>query len=267
MTMSKKCPQKAIIFARVSSVNQAEGRSLNSQVSHLQAYCKEKDLEAIKEFQLIENSTTKDKRRFLEMINFIKKQEGSIALIVDSVDRLQRSFKEVPIFEGLRMSGKLALHFVKENQVLDKKSNSAQLMAYQLFNLMATNYARAISDNAKRSVQAKLERGEYMGRAPFGYRHILLLTGKKKITICPVNSVVVIEIFNLYSEEFNSINSLAKKFELSLPVVSKMLSNPFYYGDMCIKSHSKLYHHKYERLISKRLFDECQKVRKLRKNA
>ena len=56
-------------------------------------------------------------------------------------------------------------------------------------------------------------------------------------------------------------------FELAFPFVSKPLTNPFYYEEMRIKSHKTLYPHNYDKLISKRLFDECHKVRKTSKNA
>ena len=114
MTSSKKRPQKAIIFARVSSKNQEEGYSLIAQVSRMQEYCKRNGLEVIYEFQLIETSTSADRAFFYNMLECINNQEEPIALVVDSVYRLQRSFKEIPIFEGLRMSGKLTLHFVKK---------------------------------------------------------------------------------------------------------------------------------------------------------
>jgi len=160
MTSSKKRPQKAIIFARVSSKNQEEGYSLIAQVSRMQEYCKRNGLEVVYEFQLIETSISANRAFFCNMIECIKKQEEPIALVVDGIDRLQRSFKEIPIFKELRMSGKLALHFIKETQVLDKKSNSAQLMAYQIHALIASNYATTISDNVKRGFGEKRRNGE-----------------------------------------------------------------------------------------------------------
>ena len=105
---------KAIIFARVSSKNQEEGYSLIAQVSRMQEYCKRNGLEVVYEFQLIETSTSADRAFVFNMLECIKNQEEPIALVVDSVYRFQRSFKEIPIFEELRMSGKLALHFIKK---------------------------------------------------------------------------------------------------------------------------------------------------------
>ena len=89
MTSSKKSPQKALIFARVSSSNQAEGHSLNAQVSRLQAYCKQNNLEIVKEFSVVESSKTRYKKEFLEIINFIKKQKTKMILVCDSIDMIE----------------------------------------------------------------------------------------------------------------------------------------------------------------------------------
>lgn len=58
------------------------------------------------------------------MIDFIKKQKEKVALVCLKIDRLQRSFREVPILESLRKSNKLVLHFVSENQILDSDANN-----------------------------------------------------------------------------------------------------------------------------------------------
>jgi len=50
-------------------------------------------------------------------------------------------------------------------------------------------------------------------------------------------------------------------------VIAALLKNPFYYGEMYVKKYNKFFPHKYEPLISKALFDECQRVTKLRAQA
>jgi DNA invertase Pin-like site-specific DNA recombinase len=260
--MSKKCPQKAIIFARVSSVNQVEGHSLNAQVSRLQAYCKQNNLEVVQEFQLIESSTICDRRQFHYMLNFIKKQKTKIVLVCDSVDRLQRSFREVPVLEKLRITGKLSIHFLRENQVLDTEYSSAQLTTYQMFVMMAKAYTNSIIENAKRGIQFKLQKGEWISKAPFGYKNITLKNGKKGIAIDNDKSLIVKEIFNLYSAG-KSLSDISEKFGLSKNIIYRIVNNSFYYGEMQVKG--KLYIHKYDKIITKELFDKCQSIRKTAK--
>ena len=276
MTKSVQKPAKAIIFARVSSVEQKDNNSLDAQIFKMKEYCIKKNYEVIKEIKLVESSTRGEREHFYEMINFIKKQEEPIALIVDSVDRLQRSFKEVPILEELRVANKVSIHFLREKQVLDKKANSAQLMAYQMFVLMATAYANSISENAKRGVQLKLEKGECTCKAPLGYLNVRDKTGNANIIIDAQKAPLVKKIFEMYSlgstslgdlEKFAKDNNLTNTFfkgsikTISKNVISCLLKNPFYYGEIYVQSHDKYYPHKYEKIIDRDLFNKCQDVR------
>lgn len=198
------------------------------------------------------------------MLECIKNQEEPIALIIDGVDKLQRSFKEIPILEKLRTSGKIEIHFLRENQVLDKKSNSAQLMAYQMFVMMAASFANSISDNVKRGFSEKRRNGESLGHAPIGY-----LTKDGEVTLDPFKSILVRELFEEYSMGLISIPELAYKYgkrglttKSSKPIsksqVDRMISKPFYYGlieDFDEDGNPIERPHKYEKLITKELFD------------
>jgi site-specific DNA recombinase len=263
-------PTKAVIFARVSSAEQKDNNSLDSQIFTIKAYCAKKSFEIIKQIKLVESSTRGEREQFYEMIDFIKKQKEPIALVVDAVDRLQRSFKEVPILEELRVAGRLTLHFLRENQILDKKANSAQLMAYQMFVMMAASFANSISDNVKRGFNEKRRNGESLGHVPIGY-----LTKDGEVTIDPFKSILARELLEEYSTGLTSVPELARKYGkkglitrngrgISVSQVDRMTSHPFYYGfieDFDDDGNEILRPHKYEKIISKELFDRCQDVK------
>ena len=109
---------KAVILTRISSKEQQEGHSLDAQLRNLEQYAELKELRFIRKFALIESSTKHSRPEFGQMITFIKQQKCKIALIVDTVDRLQRSFRETPVLNDLMQQGTLELHFVKEGNVL-----------------------------------------------------------------------------------------------------------------------------------------------------
>jgi site-specific DNA recombinase len=70
-----------------------------------------------------------------------------------------------------------------------------------------------------------------------------------------------------FAKENGLSNSYGKTINpktLAKNVIAEMLKNPFYYGEMYVKKYNKLFPHKYERLITKALFDECQIVTKKR---
>lgn len=98
---------KAVIFARVSTLEQEQdGHSIDAQINKLREYCARHDLEIIKEFEVVESSTKGERPEFYKMIDFVKKQKTTIAVVCDKVDRLQRSFTELPILDKLRRDNK-----------------------------------------------------------------------------------------------------------------------------------------------------------------
>ncbi|QED23016.1 recombinase family protein [Candidatus Deianiraea vastatrix] len=249
MTSSKKCPQKAIIFARVSSSTQRnEGYSLNTQVSRLQEYCRQKNLEIVKEFSVVESSKTMGQKEFFRMIDFIKKQKTKMILVCDSIDRMHRNFKEISYINELIKSNKLELICIKNDNFL-----------YQLNALMSLRYSENLSKKVKIVFQSKLQNGEWIGKAPFGYKNITLENGKKDIVLDEIQASIVLEILVSFLTG-EKLNDISKKFTLSRRVILNILKNPFYCGKMYIKKHDKFYPHKYEKLIPEEIFNKCQKI-------
>ena len=80
---------KAIVLARESDKNQD---SNDAQLSRILEYVKHKGLEEWKVIKLKESSTKGFRKKFQEIIEEIKKSKETIAVVVDTVDRLQRSF-------------------------------------------------------------------------------------------------------------------------------------------------------------------------------
>ncbi len=72
---------KAIILTRVSTKMQEEGLSLLAQSNRLHEYADRKDLEVIKTFEIVESSTHGQRKQFMEMINFCKRQKETIAIL------------------------------------------------------------------------------------------------------------------------------------------------------------------------------------------
>jgi DNA invertase Pin-like site-specific DNA recombinase len=263
MTSSKKSPQKALIFARVSSVNQAEGHSLNAQVSRLREYCKQNNLEIVKEFSFIESSKTGDKKEFLEIINFIKKQKTKMILVCDSIDRLHGNFKEMAYIDDLIKKDIIEIHFYKENFVLNKNSSGTNILRFNMAVLFAKNYVTSLSENVKRGIQHKLQNGEWIGKAPFGYKNITLANGKKDIVIDEEKFDIFVEIFVSFLSGAK-LNDISKELNLLKNTIDRILRNPFYCGKMYIKKYDKFYPHKYEKLIPEEIFNKCQQILQLK---
>ena len=102
-----KKANKAVILARVSTKEQEQGYSIDAQKQRLEEYCLHKDLGVIQIFEITESSNITNRKKFMNKIRFVKKQKGVIAIVVDKVDRLQRSFNEYPILDELIKKTKL----------------------------------------------------------------------------------------------------------------------------------------------------------------
>lgn len=253
--------RKAVILARVSSKEQEEGYSIEAQKHRLETYCARRDLNVIKTFEIVESSTSGDRKHFMAMVKFVKSQKETIALVADKVDRVQRSFKEYPLLDELIQKGKIELHFNTENYVIHKDSASQERLMWSMGVIMAQSYIDSMRDNVKRSIDQKIRLGEWIGRAPIGYLNIKSDKGRGDIIIDDERAPLVVKLFETYAtgaHTLSEMTAMAKNWGLksasaknppARSYIHALLQNPFYYGFMKIKG--QIYEHRYKPLISK----------------
>ena len=210
-TIDNEAAKKAVIWTRVSSREQEEGYSLDAQKDRSTTYCRTKGLEILAVFEIVESSTRGDREKFYEMINFVKRQKSCIAIVCDKVDRLQRSFREVPVLEELRKSRKIELHFVTEGQMLNSKSNSSQIMSYQCFVMMAESYTNNISDNVCRSLEEMRKKGKWAHHAPVGYKNVRDANGNSDIVLDEDNHFIITRLFKEFSIGTYNLEQITRK--------------------------------------------------------
>lgn len=262
---------KAIILARVSDKKQD---SNEAQVVRVSDYVKYRGLIAWKTVEIQESSTKGDREKFQEVVKTIRESKESIALVVDTVDRLQRSFKESVQLDELRKAGKLEIHFYRENLVLNKDSNSSDLLRWDMAVMFARSYVLQLSDNVKRKQEQMRKSHEWTSRPPIGYMSVYDTTGKRiNIILDPQKAPYVRKIFELYAtKNFSTVTVRTEITKQGLKtdagkmlapsMIDHILNNTFYYGLATSKEKNITWEHKYEPLISKELFDKCQEIRK-----
>jgi DNA invertase Pin-like site-specific DNA recombinase len=260
---------KAIILARVSSKEQEDGYSLSAQISRLTEFATRKNLTVVETYQFIESSTKGKRKQFNEILKFCKSQKETIAIVADAVDRVQRSFKESITLHELVQKGKIELHFYKENLVISKDSRSTDIMRWDFSVMAAKAYVLQLSDNVKRSLDFKMKNGQWASLAPLGYKNVRDSSGKGDIKLDD-NAPLVKQVFEKYSMgkmSFKELSVYAKKIglksargnDLQVSQLQRLIANPFYYGIMYQKGQLKP--HCYEKLITKELWDRCQRIR------
>ena len=261
---------KAILLARVSGQEQEDTHSIPAQVERLQSYAKKNGFTDVEIHQIVESSTKDTRKKFDKLIEAIRQSKEPTALIVETVDRLQRGFRESILLNEFLKAGKLELHFLRESLVLNKDSNSSDHLRWDMGVMFAKNYVMQLSDNVKRSVDRKIASKEWSGQAPIGYLNERDINDKSNIFPDPARAHFIVRLFELYSTGNHSMITLAKEAKdmglrsrndkiIGVSTIESILKNPFYYGYMKVKG--QLYPHKYEPLILKELFDKCQEVR------
>jgi DNA invertase Pin-like site-specific DNA recombinase len=248
---------KAIILARVSTEDQMiEGQSIPAQIARSREYAKRKGFDVISEYQFDESSMKDRRTKFEEVIKQIENSKEKIALIVETVDRLQRSFKESVMLDEYRKKDKLEIHFIRENLVLHKDSNSSEIQRWDLAVFVAKSFVLQISDNVKRTNAFKVKNGQSPCKAITGYKNITKEDGTKDIVPDQARRHLVIRIFEMYSTGNYSVRTIQKEMKelgltsntkipkpLSTSQIHGILRNPFYYGIMRVKGELYPHHH------------------------
>ena len=297
----EKC-QQAVMLARVSSRKQERGASLDAQVESIQAYCHRNDLTIVeptpKAFVFTESSTRGGRKKFNEMIDFIEHQKRKTAIVVHTLDRLQRGFGECEKIKELLKADKIEVHFIQEALILDKFSSDDDFTRYDFGILSAKLYLTSMNRNVRRSQKHNREAGLWQGLAPIGYLNAKDERKRATLILDPERAPIIKQIFEEYATGDHSIQSVwksalekgftskepnynprSKNFGIRCPVsknkIHDILTNPFYYGCMYvadeeidektkkpIKTFYKKIQHVYEPIISKELFDKVQAILK-----
>lgn len=261
---------KAVILVRVSSKDQEDGHSLDAQRERLIKYCARHNFDILEIFTITESSTRGDRKKFMDMLAFAKKQKGTIAIVADAVDRVQRSFKDSVYLDELVRKEKIELHFFRENMIIGKEASASDHMRWDFSVLGAKSYVMQLSENVRRSLDYKIRKGEWYGPAPLGYLNQRDERGSSIIVVDPLRGPLLRQFFLDYATGNYTLTEMqmrCKKAGLRSKqgcVVSKSslyraLQNPFYYGEMRIKG--ELMEHCYEPLVTRAVWMDCQDVR------
>lgn len=151
---------------------------------------------------------------------------------------------------------------------MHKDSPATDLFHFNIAVSLAQYYSNTTSDNVKRAYEAKIKKGEWIGRAKIGYININE-NGNKNIIPDPARSHFIPQMFQMRANG-SSVRAVMRAVRemglrgtvnnkpIGLGTIQSILTDTFYYGEMKVKG--KLYPHKYEPLISRELFDRCQEV-------
>ena len=236
--------------------------SLEAQEVELKEFALRENLKIVAIFR--ESQTAKEPGRpiFNQMLDQIEKGEAE-GILAWHPDRLARNSVDGGKIIFLVDSGKI--QSLKFPTFWFEPTPQGKFMLNIAFG-QSKYFVDNLSENTKRGLRQKLRRGELPGYAPLGYLNDLRT---HTITKDPERFRLVKKLFELYATGNYSLKDLQKLITsagllsrnnkmLSISVIQHVLSNPFYYG--VFKYNEEMYQGKHEPMISKKLFDKCQKI-------
>lgn len=262
--------KKAVRFDRVSSKDQRDGFSLTAQKAAGEKYAKQHKLKVVKTWSVDESASKEaDRKFFFQMIDYVKENDIQ-DIIFDKVDRACRGFNSAQVIEEVVEHNKVRFHFTRDHLVIDRDSPPQEKLRFYLGTILGKYYIDNLKTEIKKGLDARLERGYWNRKAPFGYKNTRVGPHKTAVLITePETSEFVKEMFELYVTGNYSQGYFVKEIKSRFPhintngrLIETVLSNTIYHG--IITERGKQYKGQHEPLISKKLFDDCQKIRSLR---
>jgi site-specific DNA recombinase len=254
---------KYFIYARKSTdAEDRQVRSIDAQLSELREISNRDQLTVVEE--LVEKQSAKIPGRpiFNSMLERIDAGEAT-GILAWHADRLARnSLDGGRIIYLIDTKKLLRLQFFGTSV---ENTPQGKMMLNTEFGF-SKYYVDSLSENTKRGHREKVKRGEFPHKAPLGYLNDYRT---KRIIVDRERAPIVKEAFERYTtgketldsiREFLSAKGVAAKSSalLGRSQVSKMLSNPIYYGHF--KWGGEIHEGNHEPIISKQLYDGVQAV-------
>jgi site-specific DNA recombinase len=266
--VSSQLSESVVIYARVSSREQEkEGYSIPAQIRLLEEYAQREGMSIARRFSEAETAKISGREEFNKMLDFLSKEakaQGVRTILVEKTDRLYRNFKDYVRLEELDV----AIHFVKENEILSKDSRSSSKFVHGIKVLMAKNYIDNLSEEVKKGRLEKARQGHYPMKAPYGYRNN---KETRLIDIDTEQAIWVRRAFQLYGSGQHSLDQVreqlyaegmrfksAYKEKVHKSTLAKLLQNIFYTGDFIMND--QFFKGKHEPLITISQYQQTQKV-------
>ncbi len=250
------------LYTRKSTdVEDKQVLSIEAQLVELRALAKREGLEIVEEF--VEKKSAKQPGRplFNEMLKRIQNGEAQ-GIVCWKIDRLSRNPVDGGQIQWLLQQGVIA--HIQTHDKSHYPNDNVLMMSVELG--MANEYIRQLSANTARGLRQKARQGIYPGLAPIGY---LNDPREKSIVLDKKKAKLVKQAFELYATGNMRLEDIVQFFATH-GVISKgnklvhasrisfIFSNPFYCG--LFRYAGELYEGTHTPIISKRLFDEVQKV-------
>ena len=230
-------------YDRVSTLEQADGLSLEYQSQGAAKYARENDFHVVYYFTVAESASKEGRRVFNEMIDLALRFDVK-HLIFKSTDRMSRNYRDLARIIELIEHHDFVIHFYQNNKTITKNSTHDEKFMIGIEQAVAKHLSDKISHDIKNVNAYKVKMGIYCGNAPYGY---IYDKEHKKFVIDKNTEHSLRFVFDEFDtgkfsfatfRDFLNTNKIPapKGGEWSKSSVSQVLKNPFYHGEFIHKS-------------------------------
>lgn len=217
--------KRVATYLRVSTANQVDNTSIETQREKIKLYCKLNDIQIVEEFkdEAISAKHEHTREDYQRLIKFIADKENKIdAIMVYKSDRIHRSLRN--LMNMISYLQKLKIDFISITEQFD--TSTAQGMLFlQMLGSFSEFERKLIAERTKsgRIANHKKELSSG-GRPPFGYK-----MEDKKLVINEEEAEIVKEIFKLRNKG-KTLEFIGNKFGMSKQRIHGIIKNQTYTG-------------------------------------
>lgn len=256
----------AVLYNRVSTVEQTHGYSLDDQEEQLLKYCKSNNIQPLKVFTEDHSAKNFNRPTFNKLLEYLKIYKGKVDyLIVTKWDRFSRN-----LLESFQMINHLCQNFGVQVLTLeinfdDDLPESLLIKAITLAMPEAENRRRAL--NTKSGMRKAQRDGRWVASAPKGYAYDR--TGDKPMLVPNKDAKHIREAFDEVLKGILPINEIRRRlnkkgFKCSQSQFYNIIRNPVYMGKIRIEpwkdEPEQVVDGLHDPIVTERLFNEVQEI-------
>ena len=258
----------AVAYCRVSTKDQVQNLSLETQERLCRSYCQQQGWEVDRVFiEKGESAKTADRAEFQKLIDYCRVNKKKIGfVVVYAISRFARSVHDYQVVRGMLTGFGISLRSVTE-PIND--TSAGKFMENVIAS--AAQYDNDVrSERTIEGMSSALKRGRWTFPLPIGYRRVSSVLGTK-IEQDPERASLVHMAFELYStgryqreEVLKTVTGAGlrtrKGSRVSSQTFCAMLQNPRYAGRLDVKKWGVSATGSFQPIVSETMFDRVQSL-------
>lgn len=225
--------------------------SLDAQETELLKVAARDGIEVVATLRESKSAKAPGRPLFTEMLGKLSNGDAEVILCW-KLDRLARNPVDGGTISWLLQQNQVKAIITHERTYLP--SDNVLLMSVEFG--MSNQYIRDLSVNVKRGLREKLRRGEWPGKAHYGYKND---KNTHTSVVVPSEAKKVVRVYELYNTGNYTFSQISKELGLQKSLVERILRKKFYHGIM--ESNGAEYPGTHTPLITKETYDLAQQIK------